>query len=188
MTLDDFPPLTSPSIEYDNTYFVFILGWSIISIRLMIQQTESSTCVSIFIHRCLVSNKEPRMGSFNHSWAALRSVHLALSTAQVFHSLSASLQFFIPFFSLSLSFFLWGDKDTNYTWSQSCVLVITKCQVIKSREASVSFSAGSPLPLCLSPFSWPNSSFTTYKSWLLYLFTLHHDSLSLSFISCLPQI
>lgn len=56
----------APGIEYDNTYFVFILGWSIISIRLMIQQSESSTCVSIFIHRCLVSNSEPRMGSFNH--------------------------------------------------------------------------------------------------------------------------
>lgn len=59
----------------------------------MIQQTESSTCVSIFIHRCLVSNKEPRMGSFNHSRApppCFGTLGL-LSTARVFRSLSASL-------------------------------------------------------------------------------------------------
>lgn len=74
VTRDDFPPLTSLGIEYDNTYFVFILGRSIISIRLMIQQSESSTCVSIFIHRCLVSNKKPRMGSFNHP-SAVQCAH-----------------------------------------------------------------------------------------------------------------
>lgn len=125
MTRDDFPPLTSPGIEYDNTYFVFILGWSIISIRLMIQQTESSTCVSIFIHRCLVSNKEPRMGSFNHSRAVLCSLHLAFSTAQVFHSLSASVLFFIPLFSLFLSL-VGGIKTQNHKRSCRCVLVITK--------------------------------------------------------------
>lgn len=84
MTLDDFPPLTGGGIENDNTYSVFILHQSIISIRLMIQQTESGACVSIFIRGCLVSNREPRMGSFNHSWAA------PVLRLPVFHLLSAS--------------------------------------------------------------------------------------------------
>lgn len=42
----------------------------------MIQQTESSACVSIFIRGCLVSNREPRMGSFNHCWAARHRLYL----------------------------------------------------------------------------------------------------------------
>lgn len=97
----------APGIEYDNTYFVFILGWSIISIRLMIQQSESSTCVSIFIHRCLVSNSEAGMGSFNHptiphscvrcTWTSRRLKRFNPTTP------SAFFLFFIPcFFSCFL--------------------------------------------------------------------------------------
>lgn len=54
----DFPPLTSPCIEYDNSYFVFIHCPSIISIHLMIQPAEPGTSVSIFIELGLLSNKK----------------------------------------------------------------------------------------------------------------------------------
>lgn len=84
----------------------------------MIQQSESSTCVSIFIHRCLVSNSEARMGSFNHPLTlhpptphpslipALRSLHLDFSAAQAFqphHPVSIFSIFHPPFFPRSLS-------------------------------------------------------------------------------------
>lgn len=82
----------------------------------MIQQSESSTCVSIFIHRCLVSNSEAGMGSFNHPLTpssppaplspTLRSLHLDFSAAQAFqphHPVSIFSIFHPPFFPRSLS-------------------------------------------------------------------------------------